>query len=113
VALVAATVLGALPSLPNYAEKFAPIKTAEAQLMGGEGGPMNIAQSIATLMMLFQIMQKTNNLEGKQQDRSRDAMSNLSNSLSGSDTSFINPRGVTSVINGLKPSNSPQNVQPQ
>jgi hypothetical protein len=81
--LTIALILGALPSDLARAVKRASVNEAHAQLLGGGGGgPMNIVQSIGSLMMLFQIIQKTNNLDGKQRERSRDSMINLSNSIS-------------------------------
>jgi hypothetical protein len=107
--LAIALILGALPSDLTRAVKRASVNEAHAQLLGGGGGgPMNIAQSIGSLMMLFQIIQKTNTLEGKQRERSRDSMINLSNSVSDSSSGSKIPatagdiRRVEELLTGQK-----------
>ena len=71
-------VVGAIPNHLAQIFRVEPIKRAEAILDGGGGGLMQNAQQLAMLMMLFQIIKKTSDLQGKQRDRSISAISNLS-----------------------------------
>jgi hypothetical protein len=71
-------VAGAIPNHLAQIFRVEPIKRAEAILDGGGGGLMQNAQQLAMLMMLFQIIKKTSDLQGKQRDRSISAISNLS-----------------------------------